>query len=228
MPDPKIPAGVAHSQYFVRERKDWAVQNERFRHDQALLMMGEPAMFVLMWKVEDWKFGYVRRCPRCYKDGTGADVYDQPTINKCPMCFGTTFEGGVRAKIIRPTLFGDVDDQEQLSERGTTYPQHVSVESTSDFRFRAGDFIFRADGSRWQLGNPTRITLRTGYGHPSQGRDSFAYIQAQASLQDKTNVAWIIPPSQDDLMQMLTPSERWPISQQDLINGPLIPEGWTD
>jgi hypothetical protein len=224
----KVPPGLAHSQFFVRERQDWATEQERYRHEQALYQIGEPAMFVLMWAVEDNTKGYVRRCPRCYNGefADAAKVYNQPTKNKCPMCYGTTFEGGVRAKIIRPALFTDVDDQEQQGNRGVTYPNKLSVETTSDFRYRNGDYVFRADGSRWQLAAPTRTQLRTGYSHPSQGQDAFAFAQGLASMEDKTSVAWIIPPSEDDLSGLLFPSERFPISKSDLINAPLIPDSW--
>jgi hypothetical protein len=230
MPNNGIPVGVAHSQFFVRERQDWTVQQEKMRHEQALYQIGEPAMFIMLWKVEDHYKGYVRRCARCYSgpDESAAEAYNQSTKNRCPMCFGTTFEGGIRAKVIRPALFSDVDDQEQNSQRGVTYPERLTVESTGDFRFRPGDFVFRADGSRWQLSTPTRVQLRTGYGHPSQGFDAFAFAQGMASLEDNTSVAWIIPPNQDDLKTILQPDSRFPTAKVDLTNGPLIPDAWTD
>lgn len=229
---PEVPIGLSNQPYYVRNRdnKDWAIEQERYRHDQALYTIGENVMFALLWRIEDFTHGYVRRCPRCYSatDKEISEVYNQPTINKCPMCYGTSFEGGIRAKIIRPAVVSDTDDDESQANRGATYVQRVAVESTSDFRFRSGDFMFRADGSRWQLSAPSRVTIRTGFAHPSQQADSMGYTTGSASLENESSVAWIIPPSKDDLAGILYPAPNYPVSQVDRINGPLIPDGWTD
>lgn len=232
-PGSNPPIGLANTPFYVRERKDWAVDQERYRHDQGLWQVGELAMFVLMWKVEDQQNGYVRRCPRCYDNADdltarASKIYNQPTQNQCPMCYGTTFEGGIRAKLIRPAIFTDSDDQERLDEHGTNYPQSLSVETTSDFRYRNNDYVFRADGSRWQLAAPQRVTLRTGFGHPTQAADSMGYATAMATLEDKTSVAWKIPPNIDDLRSILAAPSRYPVAQTDIVNGPLIPTAFTD
>ena len=233
MSDPEIPVGLANSQFYIQNRKDWAIHQENYRHDQAMYGMGELAMFVILWRLEDHRLGYVRRCPRCYENAdadlsAAAKAYNQPTQNRCPMCYGTTFEGGVRAKLIRPTIFTDTDDQEVPTEHGMNYPQNLTVETTSDFRYRAGDFVFRSDGSRWRLANPQRVQLRTGFGHPSQNMDSIGYGPTIANLEDKTSVAWMIPPNEDDLKVQLQESSRYPTYNHDVVNGPLIPKGWTD
>ncbi len=233
MTEPKVPVGLTNQPFYVRETKTWAVDQERYRHDQGLYSIGEPALFVLMWKVEDHKNGYVRRCPRCYGNNDprltdASAILNQPTKAKCPMCFGTTFEGGVRAKVLRPAIFTDADDQETLSEHGVNHPQTVSVESTSDFRIRNQDYVFRADGSRWRLATPAKVTVRTGFDHPSQADDAISYAPAMASLEDRSTVAWIIPPNEDDLRQLLQSSGRYPDSKLDEVNGPLIPKAYTD
>jgi hypothetical protein len=216
-PSPKsapLPIGVSSQPFYVRERKDWAVQQEIYRHDQAMYAVGESAMFVLMWTVEDHQAGYVSRCQRCFLGddlaARTAAVYQQATQNKCPECYGTTFMGGVRAKIVRPAIFTDSDDEEKRGAKGVTHPQNVSIESTNDFRFRAGDYVFRVDGSRWQLTTPTRVTLRTGFDHPTQKGDSIGYARAMGSLEDETSVAYIIPPNGDTLSQILQSPSRYP------------------
>jgi hypothetical protein len=105
------PVGLSNSPFYLRPHQNWAIEQERYRHNQALYSVGEMVMFVLMWHVEDHLKGYVRRCPRCFNgdDARAAKVYEQSTVNKCPMCYGTTFEGGVRAKIIRPAIITDSD-----------------------------------------------------------------------------------------------------------------------
>lgn len=229
---PPEPVGFTNQPFYVRDRKNWAITQENYRHDQALYSIGEPAMFVMLWTVEDFQFGYTSRCSRCYDNedlnARMAQVYNQPNKAKCPICFGTTFEGGIRARVIRPALITDTDDDEQLSSKGAIHPQRISVESTSDFRYRSGDFVFRQDGSRWQLKPASRVTLRTGFEHPGQLSNSIGYAQGQASLEDATSVAYLIPPNGDVLSTQLLPDSQWPAVKEDLINGPLIPRAWTD
>jgi hypothetical protein len=224
------PVGLSNSPFYLRPHQNWAIEQERYRHNQALYSVGEMVMFVLMWHVEDHLKGYVRRCPRCFNgdDARAAKVYEQSTVNKCPMCYGTTFEGGVRAKIIRPAIITDSDDNEIQGERGVTFPVKVTVESVSDFRFRNGDYLFRQDGSRYQLGNPQRTQLRTGFEHPSQAADSIGYAMGTATLENSTTVAWMISPTQDELQDLLRTSGRYPVQATDVTNGPLIPEGFVD
>lgn len=228
---PPEPVGITNQPYYIREHKDWAVEQEIYRHDQALYSVGEPAMFVLLWTVEDFQHGLTSRCSRCYGTDLGgreAAVYNQSNQAKCPRCYGTTFEGGIRARIIRPALFTDTDDTEQSSNRGAIHPQSIMVESTNDFRYRAGDFVFRLDGSRWQLKSPSRVTIRTGFEHPGQVISSMGYSQGPANLEDATSVAYIIPPSGSVLASQLLPDSRWPTVKTDVLNGPLIPKAVTD
>lgn len=227
------PIGLTNTPFYIRQRQDWARDQEIYRHDQALWQTGELVMFALMWHVEDFQHGLVQRCSTCYSgntlDSRAAAVFNQPTKFKCPDCFGTTFEGGYRAKIIRPALFTDADDQEVVSKRGTTNPQRLTVESTSDFRFRNGDYVFRQDNSRWQLGTPRRSTLRTGFGHPDQADTSIGYAQTDAVLEYEGSPAYDIPPTDGTtLASTLAAPTRYPGVLPDVLNGPLIPPAWTD
>lgn len=231
MTQPKPPAPVQpnNQPYYVRQTQDWAIQQERQRHIQAMLWTGEPALFVLMWKVEDFDAGYVARCPRCRQDPTSIEgrvqaVYKQPLTATCPFCFGTTFEGGIRAKIVRPTIFTDADEDERKSARGVTHPESLSVESTDDFRTRTGDYVFRQDGSRWQLSTPSRVQLRTGFQSPTQAYSSIGYARIAANREAETSVAYQIPPNPQELRTWLTEPLHWPNpNSNDLVNGPLIP-----
>ncbi len=208
------PIGLTSTPLYVRERKDWAVEQENYRHDQAIYSLGELVLFVLMWTVEDHQAGYIAKCKRCFAGATdearSSAVYQQSTVTRCPECYGTTFEGGVRAKLVRPALITDSDDEEKKSGRGVLHPQSVSVEATNDFRYRSGDYMFRIDGSRWQLTNPTRVTLRTGFSHPTQQKDSIGYVRGVATLVDQTSVAYMIPPNSARIEQILQEPARYP------------------
>lgn len=212
--------------YYLRDPQPWAVEQERLRHTEALYHVGEMAMFVLMWHVLDFEAGLVGRCLRCYvAQGKIADAYKQPSQNKCPDCFGTTFEGGFKAQIIRPAIFTDVDEDERMDRRGVIHPNDVQIETTPDFRVRQGDYCFRQDGTRWFLRGPQRVTLRAGFGYPAQGSTAIGYNHARASIEDPDSVAYIIPPTFAVLGPALANYARVPqnYSALEVVRAPLIP-----
>lgn len=232
-PVPGAQANVEVQPYYVRDTQAWSVEQERQRHIQALFQVGEYAMFALMWHLQDFNAGLVGRCVRC----TGAagskaakmmDVYKQPTQNRCPDCYGTTFEGGYRALIIRPAIFSDTDESEALTARGVVNPTDINVESTTDFRVRNNDYVFRGDGDRFQLGVPARIQLRTGFGLPNQSKSAIGYNHARASYEDpNASVAYDIGPSANGLRTILSRGQHFPenFAADEVIRGPLIPSG---
>jgi hypothetical protein len=230
---PTPPSGLPTTgQFYVRERQDWAIDQERYRHDQALWTVGEYSIFFLMWSVLDAKAGLIERCHTCYgasgsQQGRIAAVYDQPSRNRCPDCFGTTFEGGFRARIVRPAIWADNDESEKVDRRGSVHPEAVNVESTWDFRMRQGDYIIRADGSRWRLpSSPRRTALRTGFEHPAQRTNSITYSQIQARLEEPETVAYTLPPtSKSEVHSLLTQHDYFPqaFDSFEIIRAPLIP-----
>jgi hypothetical protein len=231
IPQPQPVQPVTTQPYWLREPQNWAVEQERMRHAQAIFALGEWAMFFLMWQVLDYEAGLVGRCTVCYPSGNAlakasADVYNQPTRNKCPSCFGTTFEGGYRARIIRPVIFGDTDEDERVNKRGTTHPDDVAVETTWDFRVFAGDFVVRPDNSRWQLSAPTRVTLRSGFEYPDQKRTSLTYNNIRAMYEEPTTVAYTLPPTDRAAIgPILNTPVHYPtdFSAHEVIRAPLIP-----
>jgi hypothetical protein len=230
-----------------RDVEGWAIARELQVHVQSLWQYGELAYFALMWHVQDFLLGLVPRCWRCWKgdpDGSlqGAEqqiaaAYGQGNQYACPVCFNSTFalpEGssalpGIRALIIRPALFDDYDRNQQRQPRGVFNPASLGIESTPDFRVRNGDYIFRADGTRWQLKVPHRVTLRTGFANPWQGAAAITYNFAQAALEDPVAVAYQIPPPTEKLAEVMNfilgTYTRVPVDYgwAEVVNGPLIP-----
>lgn len=212
--------------YYIRETQPWAVEQERRRHNQALWYVGETTMFALMWHLEDFQAGLVGRCPTCYESqGQIADVYGQPNESRCPDCFGTTFEGGFKALIIRPAIYSDSDEGETRHARGVVHPNDLTIESTPDFRIRTGDYALRVSGDRYYLRVPERITLRTGFGHATQTETAIGYNHANAAVEDRNSVAYLIPPPGDELISILTRASRIPRDWGtfEVIRAPLIP-----
>ena len=229
------PGPVSVTPYYIRERQDWAIEQERRNHAEALYNTGEWAMFFLMWHVTDFYTGLVQRCSVCYNTGDSIQdrisaAYNQPRKTKCPSCFGTTFEGGYRAKIIRPAIFVDTDETEREDKRGTVTPDDVDVETVWGFHSRAGDYVIRKDNTRWRLSDPTRETLRTGFNFPGQFDTSLAYYRIRAAYEEPGTVAYTLPPTnRDQIGSILSRAERYPgekfgdFSIYEEIRGPLIP-----
>lgn len=210
--------------YYVREQQRWAVDQERQRHNQALYTLGEYTMFCLMWHLEDYEEGLVSRCPQCATSRT-ATAYHQPERNLCTNCFGTTFDGGFKALIVRPAIFSDTDEGQQYQARGVVASDDLNMESTTDFRVRSGDYCFRSTGHRFYLRVPERVTLRTGFATPYQRAMAVGYNHAHASLEDHSTVSYTIPPKEDDLISLLSVSSTEPVdfSAYEIIRSPLIP-----
>lgn len=218
------PASRASLQpYYVRQPENWAVDQERQRHLQALYTIGEWTIFCLMWHLEDFQKGLVTRCLTCYSRSSQA--YGQGERNKCPDCFGSTFEGGYRAIIVRPAIFADTDEDLKYQARGVVGSDDLDMESTPDFRVRTGDYCFRSTGNRFYLRVPERVTLRTGFATPYQRSMAVGYNHARASLEDPTSPAYMIPPTEADLVSILNVSSPEPLdfSAYEVIRSPLIP-----
>jgi len=225
-PSPTLPASRAtHQPYYVRQPQRWAVDQERQRHLQALYTIGEWTMFCLMWHLDDYEKGLVGRCQECYVDSRYAQAYKQGERTKCPSCYNTTFEGGFRAIIVRPAIFSDSDENLQPQQRGIVATDQLDMESTPDFRVRTGDYCFRSTGHRFFLRVPKRVTLRTGFATPYQRSMAIGYNHARASLEDHNTVAYMIPPVEEDLIQILNITTPEPLSfaQYEIIRSPLIP-----
>lgn len=209
--------------FYLREQQRWAVDQERQRHLQALYTLGEWTMFCLMWHLEDFQAGLVTRCSTCYNRASQA--YRQGERIKCPDCYGTTFEGGFKAIIVRPAIFADTDEDLKYQARGVVGSDDLDVESTPDFRVRTGDYCFRATGHRFFLRVPERVTLRTGFATPYQRAMAVGYNHARASLEDESTVAYTIPPAEEDLVSILNVQATEPVSFAafEVIRSPLIP-----
>lgn len=164
-------------------------------HEEALYAYGEFAIFSLMWRPADFADGLVGHCTTCFagQKARQAAAFQQPTKRECPDCFGTTFEGGVRAQIIRPMLMSDRNTVIADQREGTTETDTMQFETTSDFTFTLGDYVFRDDGSRYQCETKAENVVRTGFDAP-QSSESVSGM-AVAHLEAETAVAYLIPPA---------------------------------
>lgn len=211
-------APVDWSVYQLPDPQRYAIDQERQRHVEALFRWGEYAMFVLMWNLRDFEKGLVVRCPVCWGNTPGSvqervsGVYKQAKQDNCPSCLGTTFEGGWKAKIIRPSLWDFSEDLDADGRRGQTISASASVQSTHDFQMRTGDYIFRGDGNRWSVGAQSGIHLRVGFELPLSDKNIVAFNFGQAIREDESSIAYSIEPTVSDLREILDPTRpRYPL-----------------
>lgn len=213
-------------QHYLRDPQGYAIDQWRYRHDGTMFRRGEYAMFVLMWREEDHIAGLVAKCPQCFEAyGKVAEVYNQPAKRKCPSCFGTTFDGGYKARVVRPSVWDWNEPDQRVRERGEEKIRTASVQSTSDFRLRTGDYIFRGDGERFEVKTIRTNHLRTGFALPTGGRTNIGFAFGDATLEPLSSVAYMIPPDATTLATTLDLEHpHWPqdFTSYEEIRGPLL------
>ncbi len=201
--------------YAAQDPQDWAVNQVRQRHIDALFMWGEYDIFVLLWRAEDFEAGLVERCPVCWNedgaDGRIAEAFRQPIRRDCINCLGTTFDGGYKAKIVRPALWQLSAEANREGERGEVVTRTAQVESTDDFAMRVGDYIIRADNTRWQVQNYSPFYLSTGFQTMTRARNIIGMNMGQVTEEDPSSVAFLIPPIGNAAIDLLDISKvRFP------------------
>lgn len=221
-PSPPAPTGQQH---WHTDRQDWAYAQERLRHEQAVDSWGEYTMFVLLWHIWDFQDGLVGHCPTCYLPrGDISEVYGQPSQVKCPDCLGTTFEGGYKAKIVRPAIWSNNEEDYKRAARGEVVTQIASVQSNADFRLRTGDYLLRADNTRWQMRTMSSNELHTGLLVGGGPQFVVGYNYGTCAREDESSVAFLIDPSASVLASRLDLSHahfRQDFTDLEDIRGPL-------
>lgn len=217
--------------HHLPDPQNWAIDQERMRHDQALYEFGEYVFFILMWNEIDLKAGRVARCTRCFGgtivDERVAAVYKQPVESSCPECWGTTFEGGYKARIVRPSLWDFSEDRDSNGRRGFTVNATGAIQSTSDFQMRSGDHVVRGDGTRWMVQSLSAPHLRTGFQTPTNIGNTVAFNYGNAVKEDPSATVFLMPPAltPSQLFAILNPAHpHYPVdfSDQEDIRGPLM------
>lgn len=198
------PARKPSQPYRTGVPQVWSGDLIEASHEEALYAYGEYVMYTLMWRPADYEAGLVEHCTTCWdvtQQSRQAEAFAQPTKSKCPDCYGTTFEGGFRAQIIRPTLMADRNSEVDEDRQGVVVTDTISVETTSDFTLHKGDYLFRFDNARYQVEEKNEAIVRTGFS-PPYSPDSFAG-NTVAHLEDETSVAYLIPPIDPEVISAL-------------------------
>lgn len=214
----------------------WAIDHLRVQHEEALYRFGEYAIFVLLWQPTDFDAGLVGRCPTCFESAQPqSHAFEQPARARCPDCLGTTFEGGYRAKIVRPAIFEYDDIQAEGDKRGTYSKADVNCETTWDFQATTADIVVRMDNTRWQVTKVTSSSVHTGFHSTARRSEVGTGWSYSAALLDPSSVAYTFPPvTEDDLRTLIDLSESgadfsaWEVIRAPLIVGNPVPTSVQD
>jgi hypothetical protein len=210
--------------YHHVQHQQWAVDQAQQHHEEALYALGEYSLFLLLWNIEDFEAGLVERCHVCYLPfGERAETFGQPAYNKCINCLGTTFEGGYKAKIIRPCFWDKgPEENDKLDKLGVVQQQSAEIQSTADFRLRNGDYVIRGDDSRWSVGEVTSIEIRSGFAVSEYQRSLFSFTYDQVVLEDGNTIIYKFDPG-FDVTTVLDPLSHYPVdfTQYEDVRGPL-------
>lgn len=144
--------------------EDYAITSLRNDVRDAMMMTGEQAILLQLYHPDDTD---TQPCPQC-----GGDAYNSPEED-CTSCYGTMFDGGVRAAMLVWTVFTDHDISEQLGQRGVYRPDNRSVQFEAFPMVSEHDVIVRVQQwsaagvpstleGYYMLQSVTRRSLRTG------------------------------------------------------------------
>jgi hypothetical protein len=237
-PDHTGLGNISSSPYFLKTPDLQMIVQERQRHNEAVYALGEHSFHVLLWHIEDYEAGACQRCPYCSQPGDSIQnavfsAYKQPILNKCPQCYGTTYFktnaaafGGLKARIVRPCIWDTADVEHKMDQRGEVASSTSTLQSTSDFRMRSGDFVFRADGTRWRVQEIKTDFIVSGMQASDDLRTMIGYSYPGCKQEAETSVAFTIPPDKATVQSLLDISlvPNYPIdfSSHEIINGALI------
>lgn len=236
-PEPTEPQPGKKRGFHLPGRQPYARKTQASSHDEVLHAFGEYALFVIMWNLLDFEAGRVERCSRCATmTGTGSAAKDELIFETfkqapeaiCPNCYGTTFEGGWKAKIVRPSIWQYQEEQWDKGKRGYAVNLTGTIQTTNDFYLADGDYAFRADGSRWKISGGSTDRIQEGFGLPTRADSNLGYSYATVVREDEAAPSYAITPTTaTELREMLeVPGSHFPLdtSTLDQIRGPILPE----
>jgi hypothetical protein len=70
----------------------------------------------------------------------------------------------------------------------------AEVQSVSDFRMRSGDFVFKADGTRWRVQEKQTDSVITGFQASDDINAMIGYRYPNVVREDESSIAYLIPP----------------------------------
>ena len=196
-------------QPWTSDPRPYEVAQQQWLAQESMWHYGELAALVSMWSVKDFANGACQVCPTCnLGDPNIQSVYAQPGYEKCPTCFGALYvgpHGGVKSFLVRPSLWTWGEENTMWGRKGVTERQEGNVIFGAQTYLQVRDYVFRGDGYRFQVTAWSGQHLATGLQSQSHLQTAITYT-AQVSREEPTSsAAYLIPPEQDVLMELLNP-----------------------
>lgn len=171
----------------------FAIRQARKAVRESLQAHGEEVIGLRMYHaVIDDK---AERCPNCYDED-----YKQGDPGTCSVCYGTTFNGGIKELSRMWAMFDDTPEIEKQDKRGVWRPEDRQVQLEANPHLVEHDFLFRV--KRWsqdhrplEFGDAYAVdvvsinSLRTGNQYVQTGDDRVGQ-KCQVHMLDETHVIY--------------------------------------
>jgi hypothetical protein len=220
------PEAFSVATQLVADQQWWLVAREQRRSTDALWRIGEAVMIVIMWSTADRDAGYVGACPICVGPALAASVYQQSSNHSCSNCLGTGLSGphgGVKAVLVRPSVWTWDEEQTQWLAKGEVDVQAATVTTTGDVWANRRDYVIRGDGNRYIVNGVSATHLSTGYGTPSHVADQIS-VSLTVVREMPSSPIYALSPSATGIVGGLdNPYQRAPgdFAGWEFVDGPL-------
>jgi len=135
----------------IRLPQPYANNHVSMQNIEALQTIGEQIIYLSMFHV-NIDGDNQPRCTDCYDED-----YNQQDQFKCPTCFGTTYEGGVKAACRVWAVVGDAQNIEDFSQKGVFNKERVTAQVEITPITMSNDYIVRVN--KW---SNTNVPLELG------------------------------------------------------------------
>lgn len=135
----------------VRLPQPYASNHVAMQNFEALQTVGEQVIYLRMFHVNIDHETHPR-CTNCYDPD-----YNQQDQFKCPVCYGTTYQDGVKQACRAWAIVGDAQNQEDFSRQGVWNKERVTAQLEITPTTMTNDYIIRV--ARWSV---TNVPLELG------------------------------------------------------------------
>lgn len=171
----------------------YAIRNARKAVIESMQAHGEEVIALAMYHpgIDE----NVPRCPNCYDPD-----YKQADKGSCSVCYGTSFDGGVKTMARIWAMFDDSTNLEKVERQGVWQMGNRGVQMEANPQMMEHDFLLRV--KRWShdhrpleiaeafsLDVVTIMSLRTGNQHVQTDADRIGQ-KAQAHMLDTSHVIY--------------------------------------
>jgi hypothetical protein len=100
-------------------------------------------------------------------------------------------------------MWNPTDEQHKKGPTGEMITSNSTVQSISDFRMRTGDFVFKADGTRWRISQVNTDTVISGFQAANDINAMVGYTYENTVREDENTISYLIPPDAMTLINLL-------------------------